>query len=140
MGCLFAGVCRPDADPRAQHWRREHSTAWLMNGYNGGLYGNGKFYSDRAGRFNQGDRLGVLVDPRRAEKIFERAEAVGAEAVNPHDVLATRELIESAHERGLAVYVYTVDDPDRMRELLELGVDGIFSNYPDRLREVVDSL
>ncbi len=85
-------------------------------------------------------RLGVLVDPRAPDAVFERAEAVGAEAINPHFVLVKPELVDSAHTRGLAVYVYTVDDPAQMRDLLELGVDGIFSNYPDRLREVVDSL
>jgi glycerophosphoryl diester phosphodiesterase len=85
-------------------------------------------------------RLGVLVDPRAPENILERAGAVGAEAINPHHVLAKSELVDSAHSEGLAVFVYTVDEPAQMRSLFEIGVDGIFSNYPDRLREVVDSL
>jgi glycerophosphoryl diester phosphodiesterase len=85
-------------------------------------------------------RLGVLVSPRAPDDIFERASAVAAVAINPHFVLAKADLVDEAHDRGLAVYVYTVDDADQMRGLLELGVDGIFSNYPDRLREVVDSL
>ena len=85
-------------------------------------------------------RLGVLVDPRAPEGVFERAEAVGAESINPHFVLADPGLVARAHEKGLAVYVYTVDEPWRMRELFASGVDGIFSNAPDLLREVVNTL
>lgn len=85
-------------------------------------------------------RLAALVDPRWPERALERALAVGAEAVNPHFHLATPEFVHSAHQEGLAVFVYTVDDPQHMRELLEIGVDGIFSNCPDRLRAVVNGL
>lgn len=90
--------------------------------------------------FSPAVRLAVLVDPRAPEGIFERAERVDAEAVNPHFVIADAELVCRAHDEGMAVYVYTVDDPERMRALFATGVDGIFSNAPDVLREVVDSL
>jgi glycerophosphoryl diester phosphodiesterase len=95
---------------------------------------------DELRRLEPSARLGVLVHPRHPERIFERAEAVGAEAVNPHFLLATKELVADAHSHGLAVYVYTVDDEAQMRRLLDIGVDGIFSNCPDVLRSVVDSL
>ena len=48
--------------------------------------------------------------------------------------------MERAHAAGLAVYVYTVDDPAQMERLLRSGVDGLFSNVPDRLRSLVDRL
>ncbi len=88
---------------------------------------------------NSGVRLGVLVHPQHPDRIFERAEAVGAEAINPHFVLVTRELVVDAHARDLAVFVYTVDDEAQMHQLFDLGIDGIFSNCPDVLRSVVDS-
>jgi glycerophosphoryl diester phosphodiesterase len=62
---------------------------------------------------------------------------VGAEALNPWLGLATRELVGSAHAEGLAVYVFTVNREEDMLRLLDLGVDGMFTDYPDRLRALV---
>jgi glycerophosphoryl diester phosphodiesterase len=42
------------------------------------------------------------------------------------------------HDQGIEVHTYTVDDPQTMEHLLDLGVDGIFTNRPDVLRGVVD--
>ena len=83
-------------------------------------------------------RIGFLLSPRDPARPIERARAVGAEALHPWGGLVTRDLIEAAHAEGLAVYPYTVDTEDDMRRLLDLGVDGLFTNYPDRLRALVD--
>jgi glycerophosphoryl diester phosphodiesterase len=82
-------------------------------------------------------RLATLVDPRHADRMLERAEAVGSEALNPHFLLVTGELVRDAHAAGLAVYPYTVDDAEQMKRLLDLGVDGLFTNRPDRMRALV---
>jgi len=82
-------------------------------------------------------RIGLLLSPRDPSRAFERARAVGAEALNPWIGLARRELIQEAHAEGLAVYVFTVDAEEDMRRLLDLGVDGLFTNHPDRLRALV---
>jgi len=79
-------------------------------------------------------RIGLLVSRRFPQRALERARALGAEALHPERPLVTRELVEAAHGEGLAVYVFTVDDPEDMARLLELGVDGIFTNFPDRMR------
>lgn len=43
------------------------------------------------------------------------------------------ELIEDAHMRGIRVFAWTVNFPDDIEDVLELDVDGIITNYPDRL-------
>ena len=84
-------------------------------------------------------RLALLVSPRTQRDALERARCVAAEAVNPWFGLAKPALVEAVHEAGLAVYPYTVDEPADMRGLLALGVDGIFTNFPERMREVLDT-
>jgi glycerophosphoryl diester phosphodiesterase len=50
---------------------------------------------------------------------------------------ASAELIARAHDCGLQVLPYTVDLPATMHALLDAGVDGMITNYPDRLRTVL---
>ncbi len=45
-----------------------------------------------------------------------------------------QELITDAKQRGLEVWVYTVDNLDDIKQCLAFGVDGIFTNYPERSR------
>lgn len=52
--------------------------------------------------------------------------------------LVTPGSVAAAHGAGLAVHVWTIDDPAEMRHLLAAGVDGIVSNRPGLAREVVD--
>ncbi len=53
--------------------------------------------------------------------------------------LVTRELLEFAHKHDVQVHVWTVNEPAEMRRLLALGVDGVMSDFPGRLRECVDA-
>lgn len=48
--------------------------------------------------------------------------------------------IKLAHELGLTVNVWTVNEPSRMHELIDMGIDGIITDYPDRLRQVLVAL
>ena len=52
--------------------------------------------------------------------------------------MATERIVRIAHEHNIAVHYWTVNDKDEMRFLIELGVDGIMTDYPNRLKEVLD--
>ncbi len=51
--------------------------------------------------------------------------------------MATAPLIGRAHEAGLAVHIWTVNDRDQMDALLDLGVDGIMTDQTEALRDVL---
>ena len=53
--------------------------------------------------------------------------------------LVTKALVDFAHRHDVQVHVWTVNDEDEMKQLLTLGVDGIMSDFPGRLRAVVDA-
>lgn len=77
-----------------------------------------------------------LADPTL---VVERAVAHGHAAVHPYVAFVTPGLVARAHAAGLLVLTWTVDEPGRMAELVEVGVDGIITNHPDRARAVVDA-
>ena len=49
----------------------------------------------------------------------------------------TPELVHEAHGKGLKVLPWTVNNPADMERLIDMGVDGIITDYPDRLRRVI---
>ena len=54
--------------------------------------------------------------------------------------LVDRRFVEVAHEQGLAVHVWTIEEEDEMRDLCALGVDGIITDRPTALVGVLDEL
>ena len=79
------------------------------------------------------------------------ADSIGADAISPvhgdpqngkvtdpgYRPYTTRQMVEDAHAAGMAVIPWTVDDEATMQSLIDMGVDGIITNYPDRLRAVM---
>jgi glycerophosphoryl diester phosphodiesterase len=55
----------------------------------------------------------------------------------PSMELLTSQFVEKAHERGIPVYAWTINDKELMRNLVDMGVDGIITDYPDRLLDVL---
>jgi glycerophosphoryl diester phosphodiesterase len=68
---------------------------------------------------------------------LDRAESAGHVAINPWFGLVTKEFVDRAHALGIAVNVWTVDDPEQMRALADMGVDAIITNVPSLCREVL---
>jgi glycerophosphoryl diester phosphodiesterase len=51
--------------------------------------------------------------------------------------LVTSELVEHAHAHGVQIHVWTINEPDEMTRLLELGVDGLVTDFPARMVELL---
>jgi glycerophosphoryl diester phosphodiesterase len=104
----------------------------------------GSFYDRRVRRVRllAGDRLATAAGPGEVVRALAAAR-VGRTISGAFDALqiperiVTRRLVEAAHRGGKHVHVWTINDPAAMRRLLDLGVDGIVSDRPDLLNEVV---
>jgi glycerophosphoryl diester phosphodiesterase len=65
------------------------------------------------------------------------ATASYAVGIGPSKSDVDRALVKAAHARCLDVHPYTVNETAEMRQLIALGVDGMFTNFPDRLEAVL---
>ncbi len=81
-------------------------------------------------------RIGLLAEKNR-DHLLEAASAMHAYSVNPRFDMIDADFCARAHSLGLKVLVWTVDVPQAMQILIAAGVDGIMTNYPARLRDVL---
>ena len=63
---------------------------------------------------------------------LEKASALTAFSINLSAKLVTKEIVDRAHQAGYQVWVYTVNTFDEMEALKDIGVDAVFTNFPDR--------
>lgn len=61
------------------------------------------------------------------------AQELGAHSIHPHIQFVNRAFVLDAHRRGLKVFVFTVNHPEDIDRMASLGVDGVFSDYPERV-------
>ncbi len=61
------------------------------------------------------------------------ARELGAVVINPNFRTLTAEKVSEIHAAGFKIYTWTVNEPSDIKRLLDIGVDGIFSDYPDRV-------
>ncbi|MBW2656795.1 MAG: glycerophosphodiester phosphodiesterase [Deltaproteobacteria bacterium] len=52
--------------------------------------------------------------------------------------IATRRFVDAAHARNMRVHVWTVNQVEAMQRLIDLGVDGIMTDYPERLVKILN--
>jgi glycerophosphoryl diester phosphodiesterase len=67
---------------------------------------------------------------------FPQGGKIGDPDYRPY---VTKAMVDEAHAAGITVIPWTIDDPATMRKLIDDGVDGIITDYPDRLRDVAGS-
>jgi glycerophosphoryl diester phosphodiesterase len=68
-----------------------------------------------------------------ARWIADQARACDTDIVDLAYTILSEEVIAELHKRGLTVWTWTVNDPERMADLIRWGVDGITTNCPDEL-------
>ncbi len=81
--------------------------------------------------------LGYLVDREPWDEVFREASILWAVSLNVPVHRVSHPVIRRAHNNGFELHVYTVNDPSEMTRLIQMGVDGLFTNYPDRLADLL---
>jgi glycerophosphoryl diester phosphodiesterase len=79
---------------------------------------------------------GLLCEHPSAD-LVERTVRAGARQLVARGDLITPDVIEKAHHAGLQVVAWTINEPEQMRRLIDIPVDGIISDYPDRLLKIL---
>jgi len=91
---------------------------------------------DRCRSLAPGIRTAWLVDDV-PEDVIATMVSRGHSALHPRVRTLCRSHIDACHGAGIAVNAWTCDDPERMAELIEWGIDGICTNVPDVALEVI---
>lgn len=68
---------------------------------------------------------------------LEKTLEVKADIISPYFLYVTNEFVQEAHSHKISVIPWTVNERTEMQRLIEAGVDGIITDYPDRLKNVV---
>ena len=68
----------------------------------------------------------------KLRNLIAAAGEMGAVAIHPRCDLVTRSLVDRAHNANLRIHVWTVNDPQDVNTFRNLGVDGIFTDFPER--------
>jgi glycerophosphoryl diester phosphodiesterase len=77
-------------------------------------------------------RIGALIS-KTPRGLAKSAEALGAWSLHASKRCVTSGLVADAHRRGLKVFVFTVNEPKDIARMRTLGVDGVFSDFPERV-------
>jgi glycerophosphoryl diester phosphodiesterase len=82
-------------------------------------------------------RIGIIYGSGVSEDPFSTAERLSAASIHVQKELATEAFLNRGWEMGLDVFVWTVNDPRMIEKYAALGVQGIISDYPERLSKLV---
>jgi len=82
-------------------------------------------------------RLGFLVHRESEQNIWKEAERLRPFSLHLPQQRVRTTFLERARSEGMRVFAYTVNLENTMRRLINAGVDGIFTNYPDRLNSLI---
>jgi len=96
---------------------------------------------EAAHRQNNVVRIAFLIGEAGDEGMEENLAPLSfvPDVYSPDAARVDEALVAAVHDRGLRLVPWTVNEPDTMRRLLRLGVDGLITDYPDRAQAVLDA-
>lgn len=77
-------------------------------------------------------RIGIIVD-KKHDNSLKLAKKLNTYSIHPSIKLINKEFINKAHKVNLKVLVWTVNNSNNIKKMESLGIDGIFTNYPDKI-------
>ncbi|SER89741.1 glycerophosphoryl diester phosphodiesterase [Vreelandella subterranea] len=72
------------------------------------------------------------------QAVADYAVGIGTNYIYDGREVIDADFIQQAQENGLPVHVYTINETEEMERLMDMGVNGLFTDYPDRLLELVE--
>ena len=84
-------------------------------------------------------RTAILVGGAEAEALSATLNRLSfvPDIYSPAAVLVDEDLVDAVHDRGMTVVPWTVNEPEEMKRLIRIGVDGFITDYPDRGTDVL---
>lgn len=77
--------------------------------------------------------IGVLNDSYTINETIEMAIKLKAIAIHPNFSSLDQEVVNTIHDAGFKIYSWTINEPDEIRKAMEFGIDGIITDFPDRI-------
>ena len=84
-------------------------------------------------KYNPNVAIAVLTEENPADAL-EVAKELNAVAINPYFKQLNEEMANRIHDEGFKIYTWTVNEPQDIAAMEEIGVDGIITNFPERVR------
>lgn len=82
--------------------------------------------------------IGLLFNEEIEEGRVHQAKMIGAQAIFPRKTWVTSRGVTTAHKAELAVATWTCNTKNEIKRMMSCGVDALTSNYPDRVRSLME--
>lgn len=85
-------------------------------------------------RLNKDIKIAILIEEANPLEALPIAKELTAVAINPDHQKLDLKIANKIREQGFKIYPWTVNEPQAIIKMKRMGVDGIFTNYPERIR------
>ena len=77
--------------------------------------------------------IGVLNESHTIDETIEMATKLKAIAIHPNFSSLNQDIVNTIHQAGFKIYSWTINEPDAISNAIKLGIDGIITDFPDRI-------